>query len=152
MRSTQAMDRARRHSFGRAGDERTGHRDRPYAACRGGRRRSRATSGLAGRGKPFRMLGLPACSSSGRQSGHRRDIAKARRSSLRWTLFRQSSDYPSHLGRSRSVRAPVDGVAVCALVGVASASRCTQFRSHMARDGPVSCSAVTLRLAHGVRS
>ena len=72
------------------------------------RTRRRSTSNLAGRRTPFRMLGLPALfhqSSSGRQSGHRPEIAKTRRSSLRWTLVRQSSNHqerPSHLGRSRS--------------------------------------------------
>ena len=112
------MDREpRRHSFALADDERTGHRERPHASptVRGGRR-SRATSNLAGRRTPFRMFGIPTLfhqSSSGRQSGHRPEIAKTRRSSLRWTLTRQSSNHPerpSHLGRSHSVRAPVDPV------------------------------------------
>ena len=91
----------------------------------------RATSDLAGRSKPFRMLGLPALSV--RVAG------------------RQSSDFPSHLGRSRSVRVPVDGVAVSALVGMASPKRFTQLHgarrgTRSTRVGPASCSAVTLRL------
>ena len=50
---------------------------------------------------------------------------------------RQSSEYPSHLGRSRSVRAPVDGVA----------GKCCGQRQtvHPVPEphGPVSCRAVT---------
>ena len=129
MLPTEAMDRAQTALLRSRRRRANTHRERPYASptVRGGR------------------LGLPApFHRSGRQSGHRPEIAKVRRSSLRWTLFRQSSDYPSRLGRSRSVRASVDGVA----------ESCTQFRSHMARDarqgpsrhGPVSCSEVTLRL------
>ena len=116
LRSTQAADRAQTAHLRSRRRRANTHRERPCTSptVRGGRH-SRAT-----------------CHFDSAEANHSECWA-CQPCSTRVT-GRQSSDYPSHLGWSLSVRALVDGVAVSALVGMASAKRCTQFRSYMARD------------------
>ena len=117
LRSTQAMDRAQTAHLRSCRRRANTRRERPCASptVRGGRH-SRATYhfGFSRSANHSECWASQPCSIT--------------------VAGRQSSDYPSHLGLSRSVRAPVDGVVVSALVGVARAKRYTQFRSHMARD------------------